>query len=207
MKLYYAPGACSVAIHVLLEEIGKPYDKQVVSLRNREQFDPAYVAMNPKSQVPTLVRDDGRVLTELPAIAFWLAATNPELDLLPKTAEEGTRVLEAVNFIVGNIHPQGFTRLGRTDKFTSVEAEYENVRATGRRIIDAGMAILDRQVSDSGFFLDRYTVADPIVFYIELWAVSRLKFELGPNCAIHFASMMKRPAVQRVLADEGISVG
>ena len=69
MKLMYAPGACSVGIHVLLEEIGKPYDAQLVNLRDGEQYKPGFTAVNPKSKVPTLVRDDGSVLTEFPASA------------------------------------------------------------------------------------------------------------------------------------------
>ena len=77
MKLYYAPGACSIGIHVVLEEIGKPYDAEVVNLREGAQHKPDFTAVNPKSKVPTLKRDDGSVQTEYPAIAYWLARTNP----------------------------------------------------------------------------------------------------------------------------------
>jgi len=69
MKLYYAPGACSIGIHVLLEEVGKPYEAERVNLQQGEQYKPDFTAVNPKSKVPTLVRDDGSVLTEFPAIA------------------------------------------------------------------------------------------------------------------------------------------
>ena len=83
MKLYYMPGACSIGIHVLLEEIGKPYDVHKVDGAKQEQYGPDFVALNPKSKVPTLQRDDGSVLTEFPAIAVWLARKNPEAALLP----------------------------------------------------------------------------------------------------------------------------
>ena len=73
--LYYAPGACSIGIHILLEEIGQPFDAKQLDLKNGAQFKPDFAGINPKSKVPTLVRDDGSVLTEYPAIAFWLAAT------------------------------------------------------------------------------------------------------------------------------------
>ena len=79
MKLFYAPGACSIGIHVLLEEIGKPYEAQLVNLREGGQFKPDFTAVNPKSKVPTLVPDDGSVLTEYPAIAYYLARTNPDM--------------------------------------------------------------------------------------------------------------------------------
>ena len=70
MKLYYAPGACSIGIHVLLEEIGRPYELQRLSFPDGEQHQPAFQAVNRKGKVPTLVRDDGTVLTEFPAIAW-----------------------------------------------------------------------------------------------------------------------------------------
>src|SRR5271167_2901410 len=107
MKLYYAPGACSLGIHVLLEEIGKPYDGVVVSLRQGEQFQPAFTAVNPKSKVPTLERDDGSVLTEFPAIAYWLARTNPGAHLLPEDVESQARALEALDYVVATVHMQG----------------------------------------------------------------------------------------------------
>jgi len=77
MKLFYAPGACSIGIHVLMEEVGKPYEGVPVSLRDGAQFKPEFTSVNPKSKVPTVVDDEGTVRTEFPAIAYWLARTNP----------------------------------------------------------------------------------------------------------------------------------
>ena len=87
MKLYYAPGACSLGIHVLLEEIGKPFEGIRVNLREGEQYQPGFVRINPKSKVPTLISDDGSVLTEFPAIAYYLARSNPGKHLLPEDAD------------------------------------------------------------------------------------------------------------------------
>ena len=77
MKLYYAPGACSIGIHVLLEEIGKPYQAEAVNFREGAQYKPPFTGVNPKSKVPTLERDDGSILTEFPVIARWLAPQEP----------------------------------------------------------------------------------------------------------------------------------
>src|SRR5262249_44478823 len=96
MKLYYMPGACSIGIHVLLEEIGKPYDLHKIDGAKQEQYGPDFVKINPKSKVPTLVRDDGSVLTEFPAIATWLARKNPDKSLLPSDADAEARALEAM---------------------------------------------------------------------------------------------------------------
>ena len=87
MKLYYAPGACSIGIHVLLEEIGKPYEAVKLNLQEGQQYKPEFTGVNPKSKVPTLQRDDGSVLTEYPAIAFWLASANPDAKLMPQGAD------------------------------------------------------------------------------------------------------------------------
>lgn len=83
MKLHYSPGACSFGIHASLEKIGKPYDKAAISPRGRDQHKSGYAKGNPKSNVPTLVRDDGSILTESPAIAFCLTQSNPPAGLLP----------------------------------------------------------------------------------------------------------------------------
>ena len=64
MKLYYAPGVCSIGIHVLLEEIGKPYQLELVNLREGAQFKPPFTGVSPKGKVPALERDDGSVFTE-----------------------------------------------------------------------------------------------------------------------------------------------
>src|SRR3954469_13796286 len=98
MKLYYAPGACPIGIHVLLEEIGKPYEAVALNFRDAEQYKPEFTAINPKSKVPTLVRDDGSLLTEYPAIAYWLARTNPAAGLLPEDVDQQARVLELTDY-------------------------------------------------------------------------------------------------------------
>src|SRR5208337_2181759 len=100
MKLLYSPGACSLGIHLLLEEIGKPYDAAQVNLREGAQFKPEFMSVNPKSKVPTLVRDDGSVLTEFPAIAYWLARSHPQAKLLADDLETQVRTLEATDYVV-----------------------------------------------------------------------------------------------------------
>lgn len=70
MKLIYSPGACSLGIHVILEEIGQPFETLRVSTRDGSVHKPEFTAINPKSKVPTLIRDDGSVLTEFQTIAF-----------------------------------------------------------------------------------------------------------------------------------------
>ena len=89
MKLFHAPGACSDGIVLLLDIIGVPYEIHELDVRKGDQRQPDYLAINPKGKVPALLRDDGRLLTEFPAIAFWLARKFPEAELLPTDPDGG----------------------------------------------------------------------------------------------------------------------
>ena len=84
MKLFYAPGACSQAPHIALHESGAKFEGQRVALKDGAQFQPDYLAVNPKSKVPALLRDDGSILTECPAILFWIGRSYPQAKLLPE---------------------------------------------------------------------------------------------------------------------------
>src|SRR5690242_3111960 len=132
MKLYYGPGACSIGIHVLLEEIGKPYAAQAIKLADRDQYKPEFTAINPKSKVPALVRDDGSVLTDFPAIAYWLARTNPDKKLWPDDAESQMRALEAMDYLVATMHMQGFARIFRPENFSPNPAEHDQIKQRGK---------------------------------------------------------------------------
>lgn len=204
MKLYYQPGACSLGIHVLLEEIGKPYQTQTVNLRDGDQFKPAFTSVNPKSKVPTLTRDDGSVLTEFPAIAYWLARTNPEKKLLPDDADAQARTLEAMDYAVATIHMQGFGRLFRPSNFTSNPADEEKVKERGKEIVERGFSILDKALAGKDYVVGPFSIADAALFYTEFWGAGRMGMTLPPNCAAHYKRMLARPAVQKTLQAEGL---
>lgn len=206
MKLYYAPGACSLGIHVLLEEIGRPYHGVVVNLRQGEQFQPGFTTVNPKSKVPTLERDDGSVLTEFPAIAYWLARTNPAAGLLPEDVDSQARALEALDYVVATVHMQGASRIFRPANFTPNAADEETVKARGRTIFEKGLGVLNAALEGKEDVAGAFSIADAAVFYVEFWAASPLKMTLPANCAAHYRRMMARPAVQRTLLAEGLAV-
>jgi glutathione S-transferase len=205
MKLYYSPGACSLGIHVLLEEIGKPYESQRINLREQEQYKPEYTTINPKSKVPALVRDDGSVLTEFPAIAYWLARTNPASALLPGDAEAEARALEAMDYVVATMHMQGFSRIARPGNYSPSESDHEAVKARGRDILAKGLALMDQKLAGRDYLLGAFSVADVALFYVEFWWAARLGLELPANCAAHYARMRARPAVARAMEKEGLA--
>jgi glutathione S-transferase len=206
MKLFYAPGACSIGIHVLLEEIGKPYQAEAVNFREGAQYKPPYTGINPKSKVPTLERDDGSILTEFPVIARWLALQNPQANLIPKDPETDIRAMEAMEYVVGTIHSQGFTRLFRTDRFAPSASDHETVKAQGRDNIEKGFAIVDKALEGKDYLCGKdLSIADAALFYVEYWGAKRVGMQLPKNCAAHFERMMARPAVQRALQAEGLN--
>jgi glutathione S-transferase len=204
MKLYYAPGACSIGIHVLLEEIGKPYDLEPVNLREGAQYSPDFTAINPKSKVPTLARDDGSVLTEFPAIAYWLARSNPFADLLPDNIDLQAKVLELTDYAVATIHMQGFARQFRSSNFTPNPADEDAVKAKGKEIAEKGFLLLDKALGDKEYAVGKFSVADAAMFYVEFWS-KRVGMTLPSNSAAHLDRMLARPAVQRVMQQEGLT--
>lgn len=202
MKLIYSPGACSVGIHVILEEIGLPFETQRVSTRDGSMHKPEFTAINPKSKVPTLVRDDGSVLTEFPVIAFWLARANPAAGLIPEDLDGQTRVLEMLDYICGTIHPQGFTRQFRAANFARDEADQPRVVAQGKALAEKYLSLLADEWKGGEWLLPSgYSVADAALFFIGNWC-ARVGITPPPRIAAHYQSMLARPAVQRALATE-----
>ncbi len=204
MKLYYSPGSCALGVHVLMEEIGAPFEIQKVDFSKREQYGDAYRAISPKSKVPALQRDDGSVLTEYQAISLYLARLHPESLLLPKDADRQARVFEALEYVVGTIHATGFRRIFRPNYFVVHEADHEAAKAEGLRIVNEAFAIMDRSLAGRDWLVGDFSIADPALFYVSWWAAARVKTSLPPNVERHYERMMSRQSVQKALRDEGL---
>ena len=202
MKFYMTPGSCSTGIHILLEELELPFEAHIVNLPAGDHRKPAYLAVNPKATIPTLVRDDGSALTEFHAIAWWLARSHPKAGLLPGDADGEARVIEAMDHVVGTLHGQGFARLFTTDSFTPNAADHDAVKARGREIVEQGFAIMNAALAGRDYVAGRFSIADAALFYVEFWA-DKLGIELPEHCRAHYQRMRSRPVVQRVLREEG----
>jgi glutathione S-transferase len=204
LKLFYSPDSCALAIHIILEEIGRPYELALVNLRAGEQYKAPYITLNPKAKVPALLRDDETLLTELPAIAWYLARSNPAAGLLPEGIEGEARLLELVDYMVATVHMRGFTRIFRAGAFTPTTADEPAVQQTGKDMVRDGLKLLAHALDARAYLLGDYSIADAVLFYIEDWAVRRAGLELPEAIAGHRARMRERPAVQRALAAEGL---
>ncbi len=202
MKLYFTPGSCSTGIHILLEELDLVFEAHIVNLLAGTQNTPEYLAMNPKATIPTLVRNDGTALTEFQAIAYWLARSYPKAKLLPGDPDGDARVIELMDYVVGTLHGQGFTRIFTTGRFTANEADFEAVKAQGMDIVNRGFAIVNDGLPPQGYFMGAFTIADAALFYVEFWA-GKIGISLPENCLNHYRLMLTRPVVRRVLMEEG----
>jgi glutathione S-transferase len=205
MKLFYFPGACSLGIHILLEEIGAPYEAQSVDLMSGEQYRPEFVAINPKSKVPVLVLDDGAVLTEWPAIATYLGVTNMGAGLLPMDALLIARIMEAVTHINATMHMQGFARVLFPANFAANPDEKDAVQEKGRQIMAKGFDLLAASWGDNEYVAGAFSLADAALFYITFWWKRFVKLALPPAIEAHYTRMLARPAVQRAMTAENLN--
>ena len=171
-----------MAVHIALHEVGAPFEAHPLSFQRRENRAPAYLALNPEGKVPTLLVD-GRPLTEVAAILFYLARCFPGAGLLPEGAEAEAQALSWLSFIASTLHP------------------------ARRRGLDHAMTvykIADARMAGPGWVLGRYSVADIHLFRLfwRLNASLRPTPDAFPNLVAHHDRMLARPAVRRTLEVE-----
>ena len=203
--LCYAKKTCSIGIHVLMEEIGAPYDLKIVDFSKGEQKTPEYKALNPKGKVAALVRDDGSVLTEFAAIAMWLAMTNPDKKLMPTDPEGIARTIEAMDFVIGTVHMLSWRLWRRPDAYTDNPEEHDQLRARGKAAMLAALDIVDEQLAGTDYLMGDFSIADTALYYNEYWAADVAGWTLPPNVQAHFERMKTRPSVQASRELEGVA--
>lgn len=202
LTLYYSPGACSMAPHIALEEIGAPYALHRVSLADREQLTADYLAVNPRGKVPALRMDDG-VLTENVAILTYLAHSFPESGLLPEEPLAMARCLSHMAYLSNTVHP-AFTHIVRAERFATQQSAQEHVRAAGRDNAWRLLQEIDRILSGNQWVLgSRYSVVDPYTLVIYGWGRhNRMPVERLANYTAFKGRMLRRLAVRKVIERE-----
>ena len=189
------------------EETGAPYELKELDIKDKEHTRPPFSELNPKQKVPTLVRDDGSVLTEYGTIAAWLASTYKDADLLPfDDLERQTRMYEAMDHLVGTVHGQAFHHLFMPEQFaagSADEATLADVKAKGRAMAEEGFAIVGRRLGQGPWLVgDQFTVGDTALFYTARWA-PETGVTLPDNVAAHLERMKARPSVAKVMKQWG----
>lgn len=203
--LCYAKKTCSIGIHVLMEEIGAPYDLKIIDFSKGEQKTPEYKALNPKGKVAALVRDDGSVLTEYAAIAMWLAMTNPDKKLMPTDPEGMVRTIEALDFVVGTVHMLSWRMWRRPDAYSDVPEAIEQLKERGQAAMLAALDVVDAQLGGKDYLVEDFSIADTALYYTEYWAVDVAGWTLPQNVQAHYERMKMRPSVQASRKVEGVS--
>ena len=207
MKLYYAPGACSLAPHIVLEEVGDRFELSRVDLAANQQNSPEYLRVNPKARVPALIDGDW-VLTEVPAILRYIAARHPAAGLWPWDPREEARCAEWLNWLSSTIQP-AFVHVRRAARYASDPRAVEDVAATGKKNAYDLWRMVDEKIGEGPWVLgERYSVADALLIVYWVWGRGPvLGFNMTddfPRWSAHARRLAARPAVQKAFATEGL---
>jgi glutathione S-transferase len=184
LTLYFGPGASSMAPHIALHEVGAPFEGKPMSFNKKDMRQPAFLAINPEGKVPTMLID-GRVLTEVAGILFYLARRFPAAGLLPDgDIEAEARVVSWMSFIASSIHP---------------------ARRQGLEHARAVYALADKRLGKNDWAVGgRYSIADIHLFRLYWRFRNSLNPAPGefPNIEAHYTRMMARPAVKKTIEVE-----
>jgi glutathione S-transferase len=200
MKLYFAPGACSLSPRIVLEEAGIAAEtEQVNNQEKKTKSGKDYWTVNPKGQVPALQLDSGEMLTEGPVIVQYLADQKPASGLVPPAGSlERYRVQEWLNFITSELHKS----FGPIFRPTTPDA-YKTI---SKENLGKRFDWLDQQLAGRQYLMgDKFTVADAYLFTVLRWS-ARVEIELGkwPNLKAYVDRVGARPKVQAAMKAEGL---
>lgn len=202
MKLYYLPGACSLASHIALREAGATFDLErfdKTSMKTESGAD--FLAINPKGHVPVLALDDGEVLTEGVAILQYIADENPKAALAPAAgSRQRVRLQEHLNYVSSELH-KAFSPL-----FNPKSSEAD--KAAAKTKVTAKLDLVETLLSDGRSYLvgDGFTVADAYLFVVVNWALpTGIGLDNWPHVAAFHQRVAGRPSVQAALKAEGLA--
>lgn len=200
MKLYYSPGACSMAPHIVAREAGHTVDLIKVDIPNKKTADGGdYWKVNPKGYVPTLVLDDGQTVTEVGVICQYLADQKPESGLVPKAGSmERYRQMEALNFAATEVHKQ----IGALFN-PQMTPEMKTVQLG---VIDRRLSALEKMLEGKAYIMgEKFSAADAYLFTVLNWT-NMLKLDLSkwPNIKTYMGRVAERPKVKETMKAEGL---
>ena len=203
LTLYYAPGACSMASHIVLEESGEKYDPRKVDLAGGEQRTEAYLKLNPLGRVPVVGLDDGTALTENTAILPYLGK---RFGLWPKDGQGEAKALSLIGYFASSVHP-AHAHVGRPERYTADQSAFPGIKDMGLKTFQTYLKQIDGMLAGRHWFGSEYSVLDPYGFVFYTWGVRRdLPMAELKNYSAHKDRMLKRDAVKRVVENEKVKV-
>jgi glutathione S-transferase len=207
LKLFYAPNACSLAPHIALAEAGADFEAVRLDLKAGDQRKPDYLAINPKGRVPALVTPRG-TLTECVVILGWVAQTYPQAHLKPDGDFFAFSEMQAFNLYLATTVHIAFAHLFRAERWADSDAAKAEMRTKVPSVLAQVFKLIEDRLDDGRPWVcgDQYTVADPYLYLFARWLE---RDGAGGSAAMpltraHRTRMQTRPAVQKILAAEGI---
>lgn len=206
MQLYYSPGACSLAAHIVLEEVGQPYTLTPVLVHKGETRQEAFLKTNPKGRVPVLV-DGDQTLTELPAILIYLGLLNVDKCIFPTVPLEAARAVEWLNWLSSHVHSQAYGQVWRPMRLTEDKNQYPSIVEKGMKNIQDAYQYIESRLIGKEWALGSYSCVDPFLLVFYMWG-SMVGIPMKQYIAwtTHARQMIERQAVQRALRQEGLSI-
>lgn len=203
-KLYLSKGSSALAVHILLEDIGVPYETVFVSIPDKAHQTPDYLAINPKGRVPALQTPQG-VLTENPAILAYLAQAHPELELAPTDPFAFAQAQALNGYIASTLHV-AFAHKARAARWADDPAAIAAMQAKVSDNIAEGAQFVEQYLLKGPWALGaRYSICDPYLFLVHRWmAASGVDLAEYPKLSAHTDAMGVRPAVQVAQAQHGL---
>lgn len=207
LKLFYAPNACSLAPHIALNEAGADYEAVRVDTQNGEQRSPAYLAINPKARVPSLVTDRG-ILTEVPVILGFIARHFPKAELAPTDGFDFFQMQSFNTYLGSTIHIT-FAHIFRPERYADSDAAKADMRAKAPKSLIEQFQLIEDRLSDGREWVhgDKYTVSDPYLYVFARWFARDGVGNIDslPRVAAHRARMQTREAVLKTLEQEDLA--
>ncbi len=203
LGLYYAPGACSMAAHIVLEESGETYEPLPVDLAKGEQRSESYLKINPQGRVPVLRLDNGQPLTENTAILPYLGK---RFGLWPSDPVTDAKAMSVIGFFAASVHP-AHAHVGRPERYSADPSDHPAIKDMGLKTFHRHLKQIDGLLAGREWLSDKYSVLDPYGFVFYTWGVRR-ELPMGElkNYTAFKDRMLKRPAVQRVVENEKVKV-
>jgi glutathione S-transferase len=203
LGLYYGPGACSMAAHIVLEDCGEKYEPIKMDLAKGEQRTEEHLKRNPLGRVPVLRLDDGSFLPENTAILPYLGKRFKQW---PTDPAKDAKTMSTIGFFASSVHP-AHGHVGRPERYTADQSAHAGIKDMGLKTFHGYLKQIDGMLNGREWLGDSYSVLDPYAFVFYTWGVRR-ELPMGElkNYTAHKDRMLKKAATQRVVEDEKIKV-
>jgi glutathione S-transferase len=207
LKLYYSPGACSLAAHIILEELQLPYEAIKVDLKTHKYGTEDYFKINILGAVPVLALEDGSVISQNAAILTYLAELDPKHQLMPVIdAPHYIRCHEWLGFLNSDVH-KAFGPLFKPNAYVQLETAQQELKENAGKNIVRLFSVMDKYLVDKKYALgDNYSIIDPYLLVLYRW-VNYLGFPATQWSNYHavIQQILQRPAVKKTLVAEGLT--